>query len=98
MKWEYKTCLFLLLISWTLFLVLAAYFNGNQLYLSQNDIEPASIEYSTIWFHTQYWLISLVLTYAALIFGVLGIIRDNMKSGWKLSNFIKIEIVDDEQT
>ncbi|MEJ2242496.1 MAG: hypothetical protein P8Y18_10200, partial [Candidatus Bathyarchaeota archaeon] len=65
---------------------------------TKNSYEQSSIvpTHSTIWYHTESWL-SLGLSYIALFFGLLGIISDKKGSRWKLSDFIKIEIVEDQQ-
>jgi hypothetical protein len=99
MNWEYKICLLLLLISWTAFLVLADHFKANQLYYPENSHEQSSIvtTHSTIWYHKEYWITSLGLSYVALVFGLLGLINDKKRSGWKMSDFIKIEIVEEDQ-
>ena len=98
MKWHYKVCLFLLLVSWTLFLVLAAYHTDNQAYHPWGKIESSSIIYSGIWYHFEHWSISVVLSFVAAVFGVFGLVLDIRESGWKFSDFIKIEIIetDDE--
>jgi hypothetical protein len=84
MRWHYKVCLFLLLLGWTVFLGLAAY--------------DTNISYSGIWYHFEHWSVSLVLSVVAAVFGLFGLGVDIRESGWKLSDFIKIEVTweDDE--
>jgi len=56
------------------------------------------ISYSGIWYHFEYWSSSLVLSVVAAVFGLFGLGVDIRESGWRLSDFIKIEITweDDE--
>ena len=80
MRWQFKVCLFLLLLSWIVFLSLAAYDTANG--------------YSAIWYHFDYWSVSLVVSFVGAFFGIFGLIFDIKESGWKLSDFIKIEIIE----
>ena len=98
MRWQYKVCLFLLLVSWTVFLVLAAYYIDNQAYHPGGKIESSLIFYSGIWYHFEHWSISLVLSFIAAVFGGFGLVVDIRKSGWKLSDIIRIEIIDDYES
>ena len=94
MRWQYKICLFLLLVSWTAFLVLAAIDTGSQAY----NHESSMIVYSGIWYHFEHWSISLVLSFVGAVFGLFGLGVDIRESGWKLSDLIKIEITwEDEE-
>lgn len=90
MRWQYKVCLFLLLVSWTVFLVLAAIDTGSQAYKHESSL----IVYSGIWYHFEHWSISLVLSFVAAVFGLFGLGAEFRESGWKLSDLITIEIVD----
>jgi hypothetical protein len=84
MRWQYKVCLFLLLLGWTAFLGLAAY--------------DTNTGYSGIWYHFEHWSVSLVLSVVAAVFGLFGLGVDIRESGWKLSDFIKIEVTwEDEE-
>jgi len=84
MRWQYKICLFLLLMSWTVFLGLAAY--------------DTKISYSGIWYHFEHWSVSLVLSVVAAVFGLFGLGAEFRESGWKLSDLIKIEVTwEDEE-
>ena len=80
MRWQFKVCLFLLILGWIVFLSLAAY-----------DITNG---YSAIWYHFDYWSVSLVVSFVGACFGIFGLIFDIKESGWKLSDFVKIEIVE----
>lgn len=82
MRWQFKVCLLLLLLSWIVFLGLAAY--------------DTKIGYSWIWYRIEYWSVSLVMSFIGLIFGLYGFGIDLKDSGWKLSDIIKIEIVEIE--
>lgn len=98
MRWHYKVCLFLMLVSWTAFLVLASYYTDNRAYHPLGNIESSLIVYSGIWYHFEHWSISLVLSFIAAVFCGFGLVVDIRKSGWKLSDFIKIEIIDDDES
>ena len=56
------------------------------------------ISYSGIWYHFEHWSSSLVLSFVAAVFGLFGLGVEIRESGWRLSDFIKIEITweDDE--
>ena len=86
--------MFLLLVSWTVFLVLAAYYTDSQAHHLGFKIESSVIVYSGIWYHFEHWSISLVLSFVAAVFGVFGLGVEIRESGWKLSDLITIEIVD----
>ena len=90
MRWQYKVCLFLLLVSWTVFLVWAAIDTGSQAYKHESSL----IVYSGIWYHFEHWSISLVLSFVAAVFGLFGLGAEFRESGWKLSDYIKIEIIE----
>ena len=99
MRWQYNVCLFLMLVSWITFLVLAVYDTGNQAHHPSGKNESSLIVYSGVWYHLEHWSISLVLSFVAAVLGMFGLGIDIRESGWKLSDFIKIEIVweDDEE-
>ena len=65
---------------------------------SRGKIESSLIVYSGIWYHFEHWSISLVLSFVAAVFGLFGLGVDVRESGWKLSDFIKIEIIDDDES
>ena len=90
MRWQYKVCLFLLLVSWTVFLVLAGIDTGSQAYKHESSI----IVYSRIWYHFEHWSISLVLSFVAAVLGLFGLGAEIRESGWRLSDLITFEIVD----
>jgi hypothetical protein len=90
-KWQYKLSLFLMIVSWIVFLSIA-YYNTSPVVNSDTNSYAG---YSWIWYHQEQWIISLVLNIVALALYILGILSD-MKSGWNLSKFIKIEIVKSE--
>lgn len=75
------------------FLGLAAYYTGSEAYKHESSM----IVYSGIWYHFEHWSISLVLSFAAAVFGAFGLGNDIRESGWKLSDIIKIEIIDDDE-
>ena len=93
MRWQYKVCLFLLLISWTIFLGLAAFYVDNQSHHPGGTIGSSLFGYSGIWYRFEGWSISLILSSVAVVVGLFGLGLDIKDSGWKLSDFIKIEIV-----
>ena len=93
MRWQYKVCLFLLLVSWTVFLILAAINTNPQ----ANKTESYMIVYSRIWYYFEHWSISLVMSFVATVFGLFGLGVDIRESDWKLSDLITIEIVDYEE-
>lgn len=80
------------------FLVLAAYYTDSQSYHPGGKIESSLIVYSGVGYHFEHWSISLVLSFVAAVFGLFGLGVEIRESGWKLSDFIKIEIIemDDE--
>lgn len=82
MRWQFKVCLFLLLLGWIVFLSLAAY--------------DTNMGYSGIWYRFDYWSVSLVMSFLGTVFGLYGLAVDIKESAWKLSDFIKIEIVEME--
>lgn len=82
MRWQFKVCLFMLLMGWIIFLGLAAY-----------DIDMG---YSWIWYRFDYWSVSLVISLVGVFFGLFGLVVDIKESGWKLSDYIRIEIVEME--
>ena len=83
MRWQFKVCLFLLLLGWTVFLGLAAY--------------DTNMGYSAIWYRFDYWSVSLVLSFVGAVFGLYGLGLDIKDSGWKFSDFINIEIVNEDE-
>ena len=95
MRWQYKVSLFLMVLSQTVFLGLAAYHTDNRLYYPNDDpLATPSAGYSWIWYHPEQWIISLTLNIAAVATFMYGIIKEK---NWKLSDFIKIEIVETEE-
>lgn len=96
MRWQYKVCLCLLLISWTAFLGLAAYNVDSQSHRPGGKVEPSMIGYSGIWYHFEQWSLSLVCSSVAAVFGLFGLGIDIKNSGWKISDFIQIEIIREE--
>ncbi len=100
MIWQYKVSLFLMLLSQTVFLGLAAYYTDNQPFYPDGNLEAASTRgYSWIWYHFEHWGISLVLNLAGVVVFISGVLKEK-NPDWKLSDFIKIEIVetDDEDS
>ena len=92
MMWQYKVSLFLLLLGWTAFLGVAAVsYTEGQAYFPGDKID-------SIWLHPEQWSISLVFSLVAAVFGGFGLVVDIRKSGWKLSDFIRIEIIDDDES
>ena len=97
MRWQYKVSLFLMVLSQTVFLGLAAYHTDNRVYYPNDDpLATPSVGYSWIWYHPEQWVISLTLNIAAVAVFISGIIKEK-RPDWKLSNFIKIEIVETKQ-
>jgi hypothetical protein len=90
-KWQYKLSLFLMILSWTIFLIVALY-NTSPILGSDTDSYAG---YSWIWYHQDQWIISLVLNIVALALFIVGLLSD-IKSGWTISKFIKIEISESE--
>ncbi len=77
---------------------LAAYYTDNQLYYPDDNVEATpTVGYSWIWYHYEQWIISLILVLIGVGFFIFGVIKEK-RPGWKLSDFIKIEIIetDDE--
>ena len=94
MMWQYKVCLALLLVAWVLFLGFAAYHIDDQ----YNPKGALSVGYSWIWYYFGQWSISLFFSLSAAIFGLFGLILEIKKSGLKISDFIKLEIIlEDEE-
>ena len=97
MRWQHKVCLLLLLVSWTVFLGFAAYHTSSQSYRLEGEIEWNISSYSWIWYHPEHWLISLVMSFVAALFGLFGLLVDIGESGWRLSDVIQIKIIDDDK-
>ncbi len=76
MRWQYKVSLFLMLLSQTVFLGLAAYYTDNQL---------PTAGYSWIWHHPEHWTFSLAISLLGLAFLVYGIISEIKESIRKLA-------------
>jgi hypothetical protein len=96
MRWQFKVSLFLLLMSWSVFLVLAAYDTIIPVYYPVENVESSMIGFLGVWLFFEHWSISLGLSLAATVLLVFGLGLDIKVSGWKLTDFIKIEIIDDE--
>lgn len=98
MRWQYLVGLFLVFLASFVFFVLVLFHTDNVAYYPSGDFDAKpTIGYSWIWYHFEHWGICLVLTYSSLVFFLHGLILDLRESGWKLSNYIKIEIVEDEE-
>ena len=97
MRWQYKVSLFLMVLSQTVFLGLAAYHIQSQPYYSNDNPEVTRVVgYSWIWHHFEQWTISLILNIIGVIFFIVGSIKEK-RPDWKLSDFIKIKIVEPEE-
>ena len=82
MRWQYKVCLFLLVLSQVVFFGLAAYHTDDQIYYPDGNLEATPTRgYSWIWYHPEHWLISLFLVLAAVVFFVFGLGVEIRKSG-----------------
>ena len=79
MKWQYKASFFLLLLSQTVFLALAAYHTDSELYYPAGlpEAKP-SVGYSWIWYHLEQWIISLVFALVALVLFMYGLVTEFM--------------------
>jgi hypothetical protein len=98
MRWQFKVSLLFLVVSQVVFFVLAAYHMDRVVYYPEGDLGASpSVGYSWIWYHSESWMISLVLIVAALAAFVWGMIAEIRQTGWKLSDYIKIEIVEEEE-
>ena len=85
MRWQYKISLFLLVLSQTVFFVLAAYHTDNQLYYPNGNLDATPTRgYSWIWYHPDQWHISLILVVIGLGFFVFGAILDIKDIEWIL--------------
>ena len=98
MRWQYKISLFLMILSWFVFLTIAAYnietrFN----YPKVDGTEARVVGYSWIWYHPEQWLISLIISLISISLFGYGFLVDLKKSKWSISDFIKIEIIEDEK-
>lgn len=97
MRWQYKISLFLMVLSWTMFLLIAAYNTETTINHPQVDnTEARTIGYSWIWYHPEQWLISLIISLVSVTVFVYGFLVDLKKSRWSISDFIRIEIVEEE--
>ena len=77
MKWYYKASFFLLLLSQTFFLALAAYHTDNELYYPDGNLNVTpTVGYSWIWYHLDQWIISLFLGGLSLIVVVFGLMTE----------------------
>ena len=99
MMWQYKVSLALLLVAWLFFLIFAAYHTDSQYYISEDNPEVVlSYGYTWIWYHFGQWSISLIFSLSAAIFGLYGLILEIKKSDLKIFDFIKIEIISEEES
>jgi hypothetical protein len=90
--------LFLLVLSWTVFLGFAVYYTDDGLYYPEGDVDASpSVGYSWIWYHLESWVISLVIDLGALVMLVYGLVLDIVDSNWKLSDYVKIEIAEEDE-
>jgi len=97
MRWQYKVSLFLMVLSQTVFFGLAAFNIQTQPYYIEGTPEATrEIGYSWIWYHFEQWVISLVLNIAGVVVFISGIINEK-RPGWKLSDYIKMEIAEIEE-
>ena len=86
-----------MVLSWTMFLVIAAYNTETRINHPQVDnTEARTIGYSWIWYHPEQWLISLIISLVSVTVFVYGLLVDLKKSRWSISDFIRIEIVEEE--
>ncbi len=84
MRWQYKVSLFLMVLSQTVFLGLAAFHIQSQPYYSNDNPEATRVVgYSWIWYHFEQWVISLVLNLAGVAVFISGIINEK-RPDWKL--------------
>ena len=98
MRWQFKVSLLFLVLSQLVFFGLAAYHMDSRVYYPDGDpYASPSMGYSWIWYHFENWIISLTLSLAAVAVFIWGIIAEIRRLGWKLSDFIKIEIVEEEE-
>lgn len=96
MKWTYKISMFLLLLSQTIFFLLAIYHTDSTLYYPGGDLEKIpTVGFSWIWYHLESWMICVVLNLIAIIVFFYGSLEEKMN--WKSSDLAKIEIEEDEQ-
>jgi hypothetical protein len=86
MRWYYKVSMLLWGLSWTVFLVLAVYHTDTKLYYPEGDLEGTPTGgYSWIWYHIEHWSVSLLISLAALMISVYGLILDIRDSRWEFS-------------
>ena len=85
-------------MNWVVFFGLAAYHTDNKLYYPNDDPGATpTVGYSWIWHHFEHWVTSLVLNLVGVAVFISGTIREIRQSGWKLSDFIKIEVIETEE-
>jgi len=98
MRWQYSLSLFFLIFSSTLFFGLAIFHTDTKAYYQGGNIENSpTIGYSWIWYHFEHWGTCLGLNLVATGMFFYGLILDIRESNWKLSNYIKIEITENEE-
>ena len=56
------------------------------------------IGYSGIWYHFEQWGICVILNFVALVLFIYGGLDDLRKSSWKLSDHVKIEVIEEEES
>ncbi|MBT8171927.1 hypothetical protein KJN74_03560 [Candidatus Bathyarchaeota archaeon] len=79
-------------------MVIAAYNTETKTdYPIENNIEARTIGYSWIWYHPEQWLICLIISLFSAVVFVYGLLVDLKKSRWSIRDFIKIEIVNEEE-
>lgn len=98
MRWQYKYSFILFMLSYTLFFALALYNTDSGAYYPNGDLEMTPTwGYSWIWYHPEQWIFSLILDLAALAVFVHGLIKDIRDSSWRISDYIKIQIVEETE-
>ena len=84
MRWHARAVsLFLLVLSQTVFLGLAAYYTDTRVYYPDGDPNASpTMGYSWIWYHFENWIISLTLSLAAVAVFIFGIMKEK-RPDWK---------------
>jgi hypothetical protein len=98
MRWQYLLSIFLLILASFIFLTLALFHTDTATYYPGGDLDgEPTVGYSWIWYHPEHWVICYGLNFLALVFFLYGLVLDFRESSFKLSNHLKVEIIEDEE-
>ena len=87
-----------MILSSFIFFTLALFHTDTVAYYPGGNLDAVpTVGYSWIWYHPEHWIICLVLNLIALGLFLHGFFLDLRESGWKLSDHVKVEVIEDEE-